>query len=315
MFLNASGYYIPEKRVDNSYFSRLYNVEEEWLKNRTGIETRAIATENETLNYMSIIAVRQATAQLKYNYKDIDLIIFASYTHSDLVATTGYIIQKEFGMNKAKVFTISSGCSSAINGIEIVSSFLKTKTASKALLVCADRNTTYRNEKDNQSGHLWGDAAVAFIFSNEKTRANEARLIDVTSQGLAHIGKGPLAISLNPQKNGLSMPYGKDVFVHACDYMCQVTREILNKNGFTIYDLDYFIGHQANKRILTRVRRELKIGQEKVLSNIMDYGNTGCASAPLVFAENYANFQAGDLICISVFGGGYSKGASLFIIS
>lgn len=315
MYLNATGYYVPEGRVDNNYFATLLNVDEEWLRARTGIETRARASETETLDYMSIMAVENGLQNLPYDYRDIDLIIFASYTHSDLVGTTGHIIQREFEMHKAKVFALSAGCSSAINAMEIIRSFLKSRTISKALLVCADRNSTYLNESDDQSGHLWGDAAVAFFFSDEKYASREAKLIDVTTQGLGQIGNGPQAVSLNPKNGGLVMPSGRDVFVQACIHLCDSTRNIMTHNGYTVEDLDFFIGHQANRRILTRVRKELNIEYEKVLTNLTHYGNTGCASAPLVFAEHYDKFQVGDLICMSVFGGGYSMGSSLFIVS
>ncbi|MCX8676945.1 MULTISPECIES: 3-oxoacyl-ACP synthase III family protein [unclassified Apibacter] len=310
MFINSKGCYIPTKRVTNSYFAKLNDLSEDWYFKRTGILTRARASEEETIDYMSIKAVEDAVKNLPYDISEVDLIVFASYTPNDTVGTTAHIIQKEFNINNAKAFYISSACSSAINGMEIINSFFKSKISSKALLISADRNSSYSDDKDIQSGHLWGDAAVALFFSSEPMRPNEAEVIDINTLGLGNIGYGPKAVTMEP-KNGLHMPYGKDVFTQACIYLTKLTDAIIKKNGYTISDLTYFIGHQANKRILNNVCHELGLDENKSLTNVEELGNTGCASAPLVFAQNYDIFKEGDLVCLSVFGGGYSCGTCL----
>ncbi|WP_295840494.1 ketoacyl-ACP synthase III [uncultured Apibacter sp.] len=310
MFINSKGYYIPAKRINNDYFAKLNNLSEEWYFKRTGILTRARASEEETIDYMSIKAVEDAIKNLPYDIKDVDLIVFASYTPSDTVGTTAHVIQKEFHINNAKAIYVSSACSSALNGMEIIKSFFTSKISSKALLISADRNSSYSDDRDIQSGHLWGDAAVALFFSSEPICSNEAEVLDINTLGLGDIGHGPEAVTMEP-KNGLHMPYGKDVFTQACIYLSKQTQTIIQKNGFSISDLSYFIGHQANKRILNNVCHELGLEENKSLSNVEELGNTGCASAPLVLAQNYDIFKKGDLICLSVFGGGYSSGTCL----
>ncbi|MDR2123216.1 MAG: ketoacyl-ACP synthase III [Flavobacteriaceae bacterium] len=314
MFINSTGYYIPTERVPNDYFALLNDLSEEWYLKRTGISTRARASDKETLNFMSIEAVKDAVRNLPYDIKDVDLIIFASYTPSDTIGTTAHVIQREFRINNARALHVSSACSSAVNAMEIIKSFFDTKISSKALLVCADKNSTYSNDKDQQSGHLWGDAAVALFFSAEPYAAKEATLLDIFCQGLGHVGYGPEAVMLNPKK-GLQMPYGKDVFTQACFYMTQLTDTIIKKNGYSVSDLSYFIGHQANKRILTHVCTELGIPGDKSLTNVEELGNTGCVSAPLVLAQNYDKFETDDLLCLTVFGGGYSSGTCLLKIT
>lgn len=311
MYINSVGYYIPSNRLDNKYFASLSNLEEEWFVKRTGIQTRSRASEKETIDLMSIEAVKKMSANLPYGVDNIDLIIFASYTPSDTIGTTAHVIQKEFQICNAKVFSISSACSSAINGMEIIRSFFQSGISSKALLVCAERNSSYLS-KDTENGHLWGDAAVALSFSKEAFEGN-IELVDIISQGLGHIGRGVEAISLNLQANRLTMPYGKEVFSYACTYMQRLTNDIVKRNGYSVKDLDYFIGHQANKRILTHVCYKLDIPQEKIIMNVESYGNTGCAGAPLAFAEHHNRFQTGELICMTVFGGGYSTGSCLLI--
>jgi len=311
MYSNASGFYIPATRIPNEHFTRLNGLTDEWIVHRTGIKTRAWATPEETIDYMCLEAVRSAITRLPYDVTEVDLVIFASYTPSDTVATTAHVVQREFNIHKAKAFHLSSACASAINALEIIQLFFAGKKASKALLVAADRNTSYFNETDPSNGHLWGDAAAAFFFSNERQSNSEPEVIDVITQGLGHVGKGPQGVYLQPKTEGIRMPYGKDVFTYACQYIASTTQDILLRNGYTIPDLSYFIGHQANMRIVSHVVKELGIPEDKTLNNISELGNTGSVSSMLLLAQNYERFRKGDLVCLAVFGGGYSAGSAL----
>ncbi|MDR1370680.1 MAG: ketoacyl-ACP synthase III [Dysgonamonadaceae bacterium] len=310
MFINATGYYIPEERIPNSYFLGVNGLTDEWIFQRTGISSRSKATQDESMNMMCSEAVKDATKKLPYDIEETDLIIFASYSPSDTVGTTAHSIQREFSIENAKSFLISSACSSAINAMEIIHSFFESGLSKKALLISADRNSSYCNENDPSCGHLWGDAATAIFFSKEKYNDDEPEVIDIITQGLGHIGKGPEGVTLNP-KEGIRMPDGRDVFVQACTYIAKNTKDILEKNNYNLSELSYFIGHQANMRILTHVMKELALPEERMLSNIRELGNTGSVSSILVFAQNYQQYKSGDIICISVFGGGYSAGACL----
>ncbi|MDR2814247.1 MAG: ketoacyl-ACP synthase III [Prevotellaceae bacterium] len=315
MFINAAGYYIPPKRVPNDYFLTVNGLTDEWIFQRTGIKTRAWATEQETIDYMCIEAVKNALPQLPYSLIDVDLIVFASYSPADTVATTAHIVQREFGMNRAKAFFVSSACSSAMNAMEIIEMFFVGGKASKALLLSADRNTSYYNPQDPKVGHLWGDAAAAFFFSKARARTNEPQVTDIVTHGLGHVGKGKEGVYLEPRKEGIQMHNGKDVFIHGCSYIASCVQEITARNGYSVADLAYFISHQANMRIVNHVVNELGIPKEKSLCNISELGNTGSVSSMLILAQNYGRFRPGDLICISVFGGGYSAGACLIKFS
>lgn len=314
MYINAIGYYIPETRITNDYFTEVNGLTSDWITQRTGIQTRSRSSEKETMDHMCSEAVKNAVAKLPYEIKDVDLIVFASYTPSDTIATSGHYIQREYNIPNAKVFMVSSACSSALNAIEIIYSFFSSQIAEKALLICADRNSTYSDDTDCMSGHLWGDAATAYFFSNKSYSEKDPQVLDITTMGLGHIGQGPKGVYLDPKNGGLKMPYGKDVFTHACIYIAQNAMDMVELNGYTLDDLSYFIGHQANMRILKNVASRLNMDEDKILSNIEELGNTGSASAVLVFAQNYQKFTSGDLICLSVFGGGYSTGACLIKI-
>lgn len=315
MYINAIGSYTPEDKITNDYFTPINGLTSEWIYQRTGIKTRSRASKMETMNYMCNEAVKQALITLPYDICDVDLIIFASYTPSDTIATAGHYIQREYNIDGAKVFQISAACSSAINAMEIIGTFFTSQLSTKALLICADRNSTYSDDADCISGHLWGDGATAMFFSDKPASKKDPQVIDIITQGLGHIGRGQEGVFLDPKNGGLQMPNGRDVFVQACTYMAKNTCDILAWSGYTVEALSYFIGHQANMRILKNVANQLGIENEKLLSNIEEFGNTGSASALLVFIENFVKFQPNDLVCLSVFGGGYSAGSCLIKIS
>jgi len=311
MFINATGYYVPEERVDNQHFLELNGLTSEWIEQRTGIKTRSKAKPEENVTTMGIEAVKQAIPFLTYDISEVDLIISASYSPFDTVATGAHVAQREFNITNAKALYLSSACSSFVNALEVVEGYFCMGKATKALIISADKNSAYSNETDPKAGHLWGDAAAAFFVSKERMSENDPYIIEIVTQGLGHIGKGPEGVQLRPCDGGIMMPEGRDVFIQACTYMPQNAVYLLEKNGYSINDLTYFIGHQANMRILSNIAKQLELPEEKFLQNIEELGNTGSVSSPLVYAQFAKDFKKGDLVCITVFGGGYSAGACL----
>ncbi|GHV04603.1 3-oxoacyl-[acyl-carrier-protein] synthase 3 protein 2 [Bacteroidia bacterium] len=311
MFINATGFYVPVGRVHNDYFLKVNGLTSEWIEQRTGIITRSIAEPDENISTMGLNAIQNALPKLPYDIKEVDLIISASYSPYDTVATAAHVAQREYKIDNAKVFSISSACSSFVNALEIVEGYFAIGKASKALILSADNNSRYQNESDPQAGHLWGDAAAAFFISKEKIKKTDAEVIDIYTEGLGHIGKSTDAVMLRPHDGGIMMPEGRDVFVQACTYMPKNVLYLLEKNSYTLDDLSYFIGHQANMRILANIAKQLDLPQEKFLHNIEELGNTGSVSSALVYAQNEHTFRKGDLIAITVFGGGYSAGSCL----
>jgi len=263
---------------------------------------------------MSLQAVRNTLPLLPYDIKDVDLIISSTYSPYDTVGTAAHVVQREYSIMNAKAFLLSSACSSFSNALEVVEGYFAMGKAHKALIIGSDKNSAYSNEDDFKAGHLWGDAAVAFFISNERVSENDFEILEIYTEALGCTGKGPEGIQLRPRDGGIHMPEGKDVFVRACTIMPNNARRLLEHNGYTFDDMTYFIGHQANLRILNNIAANLHIPPYKMLSNIEELGNTGSSSCALVFAQNCYRFKKGDLICISVFGGGYSAGACLIRI-
>lgn len=311
MFINAIGHYIPTARIDNAYFEPILGLTDEWIYSRTGIKTRSKAAEGETNHTMGLMAVEAAIEKLPYNIEDIDLIIHASYSPLDTVATLAHVVQQKYNISDAKAIYVTSACSSFVNAVEIVQTYMIANKASKALVIASEHNTAYSHEDDEKSGHLWGDGAAAVFISKEKVRDNEPEIVDVLTRGLGHIGKGPDGVYLRPGVDGLVMPDGRDVFQNACGNMIEVLSTLLKNNGLNIADLNYLIPHQANQRIVLNIAHQLKLDLGMFLGNIEELGNTGCASTPIVLSQQWNKIKDGELVGITVFGGGYSSGSML----
>ncbi|TFU92625.1 ketoacyl-ACP synthase III [Barnesiella sp. WM24] len=311
MYINATGYYIPSERVDNEYFKDVNGLTSDWIYKRTGIKSRSKAGAGEGHNSMGLNAIEDAIKNLPYGIKDVDLIVSASYSPYDTVATLAHIAQRKYDITGAKAVYVSAACSSFVNGLEIIETYFAAGKAKKALLVCSEHNTYYSNEHDPKCGHLWGDAAVAYFLSADKVSDTDVKIKEIYTCGLGNVGKGPEGVILRPKEGGIEMPDGKDVFVNACSYMIDALDHVTKPYGMTPGELDHIITHQANKRIVAQVAHQLELDDDHFVNNIEELGNTGSASCALVFAQNRDKFKKGEKIGLTVFGGGYSCGAFL----
>ena len=308
MFINSMGIYVPSQRVANDHFLNVNGLTSEWIEQRTGIKTRSKAGEDENVDTMAICAVEDAVSRLDYDPKEVGLIVAAHYCAYDTVATVAHKVQRHLGINGAKAVYASSACSSFINGLEIIEGYFAMGKADKALLICSEHNTYYSNESDPKSGHLWGDAAVAYFISKDRQSESDLKIIDIYTEGLGDLGKGPGGVCLRPKEDGITMPDGRDVFIHACRYMIHALNKSLESAGLTKDDISKYICHQANKRIVAQVAHQLDMDMDRFINNIEELGNTGSASAALVLAQNIDDIRKDDKIALMVFGGGYSCG-------
>lgn len=312
MFINKIASYIPENIVPNSHFSELNGLTEEWILTRTGIQERRKASEDENTNTMAVEAVRRLIENSNFDFREIDLIVGATYTPYDTIHSLAHAVQNYLNISDIPVISISTACSSFVNAMEIVQGYFAMNKAKNALVIVSDHNTIYSNERDTVGGHLWGDGASAVWVSKEENKQlNTFKIIDVLTAGAGNIGKAAEGVFLRPAHEGFMMKHGKDVFQNACTYMSKVTKDILARNNYSLADLAYFIPHQANLRITKYVGDELGLKPEQALSNIEYLGNTGCAGCSIALFENQNKYQIQDLIALTVFGGGYSYGSML----
>jgi 3-oxoacyl-[acyl-carrier-protein] synthase-3 len=311
MFVLGSAEYVPAKVVDNDYFARLTGRSAEWFVQRTGIQERRRAGNEENIETMGIAAVDSLLAHDANLLAGVDLIIGATYTPKDTIGTLAHVIQRRFALRDAKALCLSTACSSFLDAIDVADTYLSAGRARRVLVVAAEHNSAFCRDEDETSGHLWGDGAAAFLFAADATQAH-FEVVDVRTKGLADQGRGPEAISLEPRDSGLVMRHGREVFARACEEMAIATRDILDANRLGIDDVSLFVPHQANKRIIDHVADALGLPAERVAMTITHSGNMGCASVAIAMHRHGYALTRRQYAVLVTFGGGYSVGASLF---
>lgn len=314
MFIHASSEYIPQRIVDNEYFSALTGRPTQWFEKLTGIRERRRAGEAENANTMAVCAVENLLRAAPGCLDGVDLIIGASYTPWDTIGTIAHVIQRHFSIADARALYLSTACSSFIDALDVVAAYFASGRATRALVVAVEHNSLYSSDSDDKSGHLWGDGAAALLVT--KTALHSApgqavEIVDVRTVGRADLGRGPEGINLIPNREGLVMPHGKDIFMHACREMVAATLGIVEGNALRLEDISMLVPHQANKRIIDCVVEHLKMPALHVPMTIAELGNTGCAGVAITWHRNAHLLASGQLAVLVTFGGGYSTGAAL----
>jgi 3-oxoacyl-[acyl-carrier-protein] synthase-3 len=311
MHINGLSEYLPERVVDNQYFSERTGREPGWFEARTGMRERRRAGPGENANTMAVEAVAQLQKSLPNGLGPVDLVLGGSYTPWDTIATIAHVVQRKFDLQDARALYISSACSSFLNALELAAAYFDSGRSKNALIVMSEHNSLYCKDDDPQSGHLWGDGASALLLSKEPTPNTFLKVLDVNTSGLGCLGVGPEGVYLSVKDEGLVMPKGRDVFQHACRAMEDVSREMLRKNGLQLSDVRLFVAHQANKRIVNHVAETLGLSSDRVANTVETLGNTGCASVPISLLRYRHTLRSGDYVLLVAFGGGYSSGAAL----
>jgi 3-oxoacyl-[acyl-carrier-protein] synthase-3 len=312
VYIEEIGTYVPEARIENEQFRELTGRDPEWFLARTGIESRSRAESHESTTSMGVDAVHRLLAKRSDALDGVDLIIGASYTPDDTLSTLPFHVQRDFGIVDARVYFLSTACSSFISALELSRMMLLADDASKALIIVSEHNSSYSDDADQFSGHLWGDGAAAVVVSKNESGAAFS-LEYVRSRGVACAGKGPDAISLKPAlgARALQMAEGRDVFARACEHLVEEIRNAVSRLKLHVSSIDWLVPHQANLRILTNVARTLNMAMERCVVTVDRIGNTGCASIPISLAQALPSMKPADLIAAAAFGGGYSCGAAI----
>lgn len=306
MYIHRVSHYLPTPVVGNEHFTRLNGLSNDWIIERTGIRERRKAAPGENTNTMTVDVIRQLQEQV--DLSTVDLIVGATYTPYDTIVSLAHEAQHYLGIADIPVISVSTACSSLLNAIEVVEGYFALNKASRALVIVSEHNTAYNNDEDTISGHLWGDGAAALLITKERHEGDFVVKALLTG-GAAHTPKATTAVMMKPNEGGVTMPFGRDVFINACQYMPKASLQVLERCGLTLADVDYILPHQANLRISRNVMKTLDLPEEKLISNIQLLGNTGCAGCAIALSQQWDTFQKGQHIVITVFGGGYSYGA------
>ena len=302
--LFATGEYVPDHVLGNEHFAAQTGKPVDWFVRRTGILERRRAGEQETSASMAIAAVHDLLRHIGQWPAPVDLVISASYTPHDTIGTTAHQVQREFTLRDARVFELSSACSSFLNALEVATTFIEAGRSACALIVATEHNSHF---SDADSNHLWGDGAAAVLLAP----GGGLRVLATLTRGRAELGRGPEAVRLQPRAGGLQMPHGREVFHHAVAEMEHIAREVLGAAGLAPTDVSLLVPHQANLRILQALGDRLGIDPARVAVSIDRLGNTGSASIPITLHRNDQRVPARGKVLLLSFGGGYSVGAAL----
>lgn len=315
----STGTSIPKKIISNSDLEKIVDTNDEWITARTGIKERRVADENHASSDLGVEASLKAIERASLDPKDIDVIIVGTITPDYIFPSTACLIQERIGASNAYAFDISAGCSGYLYALQVAKSLMDGDSAETILVIGTETMTRVLDYQDRGTCILFGDGAGATIL--QKSDKQGILSICLGSDGggwdlLYQPGGGskmpPTEQSIKDRMHYLKMN-GKEVFKMAVKSMGNASVEAIEKAGIKAEDIDIFIAHQANYRIMDAVRKRINLPIEKVFMNISKYGNTSSASVPIALDEalEEGRIKEGDLVLFSAFGAGFTWGASV----
>lgn len=311
------GHYLPERVVENDWFTTFLDTSDEWIRSRSGIERRHFAAEGQTTSDLAIRAAQAALDDAAMAPDDIDAIVLATSTPDLTFPATATIVQAGLGMTRGFAFDVQAVCAGFIYAMSNANALIVSGQARRVMVIGAETFSRIMNWDDRGTCVLFGDGAGAVILEaaeGEGTAADRGILAtDIHSDGrhrdILQVSGGVSS----SQTTGHLMMAGKEVFRHAVEKLTKSTLDVIAKGGVTPADIDRVVPHQANIRIITGTARKLSLPMEKVVVTVQDHGNTSAASIPLAMsvAKARGELNAGDLIVTEAIGGGLAWGAVL----
>ncbi|TVP63692.1 MAG: beta-ketoacyl-ACP synthase III [Nodularia sp. (in: Bacteria)] len=319
--ITGSGSAVPKTSLTNQAMSELVETSDEWIASRTGIRQRRLALPSESLSMLATAAGSQAIASAGIKATDLDLILLATSTPDDLFGSACQI-QAQLGATNAVAFDLTAACSGFVFGLVTAAQYIKTGVYQNVLLIGADILSRWVDWQDRRTCVLFGDGAGAVVL-----QANQSdRLLgfclksDGTQNHYLNLAYAPSDHELLPDVNitkGTYQPItmnGKEVYRFAVQKVPEIIDKALFQANLTVDQIDWLVLHQANQRIIDSVAQRLNIPENKVISNLANYGNTSAASIPLALDEavRQGKIQPNDIIAASGFGAGLTWGAAIF---
>jgi len=311
--LKGIGSYLPKKILTNNELEATIDTTDVWIRERTGIAQRHIAAQNEYTSDLAVVAAKNALQDANMSIQDIDLIIVATTTPDYTFPSTATIVQKKLGIKHGAAFDIQAVCSGFIYGMSVAENMLKSGAARNVLLIGAETFSRILDWSDRSTCVLFGDGAGAVILSSDDMKESGILNTLIRSNGehreLLYVDGG----ASRSENVGKLRMIGNQVFRHAVKDIAAIMEECAEGYGLSIADIDWFVPHQANQRILNGVAKRLNLDKEQVISTVASHANTSAASVPLAmdFAIKDKRIKRGDLIMLEAFGGGFTWGASL----
>jgi 3-oxoacyl-[acyl-carrier-protein] synthase-3 len=312
----GTGSYLPEKVVTNKDLEKRVDTSDEWIRERTGIKRRHIAADDETTSDLGLAAANNALEMAGIDATDIDLIVLGTATPDKIFPATACIIQRRLGIRGCAAFDVQAACSGFVYGLDVADRYIRTGAAQNALVIGAETLSRITNWDDRTTAVLFGDGAGAVILQ----ASDEPGIIST------HIHADGQYEDLLQVPQGVSQGYdavraeeayiqmnGNAVFRRAVATLDSIARETLDKNNIDKHDLDWFVPHQANLRIIAAAAKKLDMPMERVIVTVDEHANTSAASIPLAFdaAVRDGRIKRGELLLFEAFGAGFTWGSAL----
>ena len=315
--IEGVGSALPKRIMTNADISKIVDTTDEWIVERTGIKARHIAAEDETTRSLAVQAARNALDHAKLKPADIDLIIVATSTPDRTFPATATQVQADLGITRGAAFDVQAVCSGFVYGLTIADNFIKGSQSQCALVIGSETFSRILDWNDRATCVLFGDGAGAVVVSAAKgVGTNDDRGIlgcHIHSDGRycdkLYVDGGP---STTKTVGHLRME-GREVFKHAVTNIAAVMDEAIAKAGLKPMDIDWFVPHQANRRILEGTAKKLGVPEDRIVMTLDRHGNTSAASIPLAFdaAVKDGRIKRGQLVLMEAMGGGFTWGAVL----
>jgi len=313
------GGYLPAKVLTNDDLGKMVDTSDSWITERTGIKKRHIAADGETTSDMATKAAQRALKAAKLTAAEIDLIVLATATPDYTFPATATVVQNKLGITRGAAFDVQAVCSGFVYAIATADNFLVRGQFERALVIGSETFSRILDWSDRGTCVLFGDGAGAIVLERQdkaKAKDRGVKSVHLRSDGryrdLLWVDGGPSTT----QTVGHLRMTGNQVFKHAVAKISESVRAAVEAADVTIDDVDWFVPHQANQRILTAVAEKLGLDHQKVISTVAEHGNTSAASVPLALATAVEDgrIKQGDLVLMEAIGGGFAWGAALIRI-
>ncbi|MES2028397.1 MAG: beta-ketoacyl-ACP synthase III [Pseudomonadota bacterium] len=311
------GSYLPERILTNAELASKVDTSDEWIVQRTGIKQRHIAADGEFTSHLAIKAAQAALANAGVDAQSIDLIVLATSTPDNTFPATAVAVQNALGITHGAAFDLQAVCSGFIFGLTTADSLLRTGAGKRALVIGAETFSRILDWTDRGTCVLFGDGAGAVVLEAQ-TQPGDVSDRGVLTTHLRSDGrhKEKLYVDGGPsstQTVGYLRMEGREVFKHAVGMITDVIVDAFKATGASAETIDWFVPHQANKRIIDASAHKLHIAPQKVVLTVDLHGNTSAASIPLALsvAVNDGRIKKGDLVLLEAMGGGFTWGSAL----
>src|SRR6202030_4627728 len=309
--------YLPQQILTNAELAARIDTSDEWIVQRTGIKQRHIAAEGEFTSHLAINAAREALADAGIDAQSIDLIVLATSTPDNTFPATAVAVQNALGIHHGAAFDLQAVCSGFIFGLATADNFLRAGAFNRALVIGAETFSRILDWNDRGTCVLFGDGAGAVVLeaqpqpglTSDRGILTAHLRSDGRHKSKLYVDGGPSST----QTVGHLRMEGRAVFKHAVAMISDVIDETFKATGYTADDIDWFVPHQANQRIIDDSAKKLGIAPEKVVTTVAKHGNTSAASIPLALASavEEGRIKSGDLVMMEAMGGGFTWGAVL----